>query len=182
MRSIPPRTKLARPMKTITPKEAHHKRSDPNALFLDVRTPAEIRECSIGDCTSVPHDKVAHCPDLDQLPRDQAIVLVCGSGKRAEIAGKALSEKGFTNLVVMEGGMQAWKKHDLPVTEGEAVMSLERQVRIAAGGLVALGSVLTFINPMWLALPVFVGCGLVFAGLTKTCGMGMLIAKMPWNQ
>ncbi len=77
-------------------------------------TPAEIRECSIGECTCVPHDKVAHCPDLEKLARDQTIVLVCGSGQRATIAGKALAEKGFTKLVVMEGGMQEWRKCDLP--------------------------------------------------------------------
>ena len=70
-------------MKTISPKEVHQRLNDPDAMFLDVRTPAEIRECSVGECTCVPHDKVAHCPDLDQLPRDQAIVLICGSGQRA---------------------------------------------------------------------------------------------------
>lgn len=169
-------------MKTISPKEAHQKRDDPETLFLDVRTPAEIRECSMGECTCVPHDKVAHCPDLDQLDRDRALVLVCGSGKRAEMAGKALAEKGFTNLKVMEGGMQGWKEDDLPVKEGKTVMSLERQVRIAAGALVAVGSLLAFFNPAWLVLPAFVGCGLIFAGLTDSCAMGTLIAKMPWNQ
>lgn len=169
-------------MKTITPKEAHQKRNDPEAIFLDVRTPAEIRECSLGECTSVPHDKVAHCPDLDKLPRDQSIVLVCGSGQRAGMAGKVLAEKGFTNLVVMEGGMQEWRRHELPVKTGKTIMSLERQVRITAGGLVAIGTGLGFFHPMWLVLPFLVGSGLVFAGLTNTCGMGMMIAKMPWNQ
>ena len=38
------------------------------------------------------------------------------------------------------------------------------------------------VHPGWLALPAFVGSGLVFAGITDTCGMGMLIARMPWNQ
>ena len=169
-------------MKTISPKEVHQRLNDPDAMFLDVRTPAEIRECSVGECTCVPHDKVAHCPDLDQLPRDQAIVLICGSGQRAAIAGKALAGKGFTNLMVMEGGMQEWRKVDLPVQEGKAVMSLERQVRIAAGALVSIGSVLGYFHPAWLILPVFVGCGLMYSGLTNSCGMGALIAKMPWNQ
>jgi rhodanese-related sulfurtransferase len=169
-------------MKTITPAEAQERKSKGHALFLDVRTPAEIRECSMGDCTSVPHDKVAHCPDLEKLPRDQSIVLVCGSGQRATMAGKALAEKGFTNLVVMEGGMQEWRKNELPVLEGKAIMSLERQVRIAAGSLVAIGTVLCYFHPAWLILPAFVGSGLVFAGLTNSCGMGAMIATMPWNQ
>jgi hypothetical protein len=67
-------------------------------------------------------------------------------------------------------------------------MSLERQVRIAAGALVATGAALAAFgpDPMWRQIGVglagFIGCGLVFAGVTDTCGMAMLIAKMPWNQ
>jgi len=62
-------------------------------------------------------------------------------------------------------------------------MSLERQVRIAAGSLGFLGAILTLTVNAWFALfSSFVGTGLVFAGLTDTCGMGMLLAKMPWNQ
>jgi hypothetical protein len=60
---------------------------------------------------------------------------------------------------------------------------LERQVRIAAGSLVLLGALLAWlVHPAFIALSAFVGAGLVFAGLTDTCGMGMLLARMPWNQ
>jgi Protein of unknown function (DUF2892) len=38
-----------------------------------------------------------------------------------------------------------------------------------------------FVNPNWIALSAFVGAGLAFAGVTDTCAMGMLIARMPWN-
>lgn len=169
-------------MKTITPPKAHEKKKEGEALFLDVRTPAEIRERAIEDCLRVPHDRVTHSSEIKDLPKDQAIILVCGSGKRAAKAGEALAEEGFTNLAVMEGGMQEWREHDLPVKEGKGVMSLERQVRVTAGSLVALGSALAWFHPLWLILPAFIGCGLVFSGLTNTCGMGMLISKMPWNR
>jgi hypothetical protein len=62
------------------------------------------------------------------------------------------------------------------------MMSLERQARIAAGALVFTGALLGyFVNPAWIALSGFVGAGLIFAGITDTCCMGMLIARMPWN-
>jgi len=62
-------------------------------------------------------------------------------------------------------------------------MSLERQVRIAAGSLVVIGAAVGhFVHPGGFALSTFVGAGLVFAGVTDTCGMGMLIARMPWNR
>jgi hypothetical protein len=62
------------------------------------------------------------------------------------------------------------------------VISLERQVRIGAGLLVLLGALLGWlVHPAFFALSAFIGAGLVFAGVTDWCGMGMLLAKMPWN-
>jgi len=71
----------------------------------------------------------------------------------------------------------------LPVVRGKKTISLERQVRIAAGSLVVLGVVLGWlIHPGLSGIAAFVGAGLVFAGVTDTCGMAMVLAKMPWNQ
>lgn len=170
-------------MRKITPKDVAKLKESGEALFIDVRTPAEIRQDQLDDCTCVPHEKVASCPNLDVLDRRKEIVLICASGKRAVIAAEALEKKGFKNLTIMEGGVSQWKADGLPVKEGKGAIALERQVRIAAGLLVAVGAALTFfVNPAWLILPAFVGCGLVFAGLTDTCAMGMMIAKMPWNR
>ena len=66
---------------------------------------------------------------------------------------------------------------------GKKAISLERQVRIATGLLVLLGAILGWlVHPAFVGLSAFVGAGLVFAGVTDTCGMGMLLAGMPWNQ
>jgi hypothetical protein len=71
----------------------------------------------------------------------------------------------------------------LTVVRGKKAISLERQVRIAAGLLVLVGAALgAFIHPAWIGLAAFVGAGLVFAGVTDTCGMGLLLARMPWNR
>jgi rhodanese-related sulfurtransferase len=62
------------------------------------------------------------------------------------------------------------------------VISLERQVRIAAGLLVLIGLLFAhFVNHWFIGLSAFVGAGLVFAGITDFCGMGLLLAKLPWN-
>ena len=70
----------------------------------------------------------------------------------------------------------------LPVVRGKKAISLERQVRIAAGSLVLVGAIgsLWFSPLIWLSA--FIGAGLVFAGVTDTCGMGLILARMPWNQ
>ena len=94
-----------------------------------------------------------------------------------------LEGAGFTNLVNVDGGTSAWQSAGLPVVEGKKVMSLERQVRIAAGSLVVIGVIVgQFVHPGGFALSAFIGAGLVFSAVTNTCGMGMLIAKMPWNR
>ncbi len=63
------------------------------------------------------------------------------------------------------------------------ILSPERRVRIAAGAIVILGALLAqFVSPAFVWLSGFVGAGLMFAGITDTWAMGMLIAKLPWNQ
>jgi len=60
-------------------------------------------------------------------------------------------------------------------------MSLERQVRIAAGLIVCLGVLLSWlVHPAFVALSALVGLGW-FSRHHDTCGMGLLLARMPWN-
>ncbi|HJZ53542.1 MAG TPA: YgaP-like transmembrane domain, partial [Gemmataceae bacterium] len=83
----------------------------------------------------------------------------------------------------VEDGTPAWERAGGPVVRGKKAVSLERQVRIAAGLLVLLGVVLALtIDPWFVLVSGFIGAGLVFAGVTDTCGMGLLLARMPWNQ
>jgi hypothetical protein len=95
-------------------------------------------------------------------------------------------EKAITqrqNVFNIEGGTQACVNDGLEVVRGKKFMSLERQVRIAAGSLVLIGIGLAYaVHPAFVGLSAFVGAGLIFAGVTDTCGMGMILAKMPWNQ
>lgn len=90
---------------------------------------------------------------------------------------------GLTNVINVEGGTRAWAEAGLPVNRDKSAISLERQVRIAAGLLVLAGVVLgVFVYPYLIGLSAFVGAGRVFAGVTDTCGMGLLLARMPWNR
>ncbi len=89
----------------------------------------------------------------------------------------------MANIHVLDGGVNAWLAAGLPTVKGTKRMSLERQVRIVAGGLAAVGGVLALlVNPWFAALPAVIGSGLVFAGVTDTCTMAMLLAKLPYNR
>ena len=124
------------------------------------------------------------CLRRQGFAKDQPIFVLCRSGSRAKQAAEKLEKDGFRECHVVEGGTLAWAEAGLPVNRGTSkVMSLERQVRIAAGAIVLCGVLLAhFVNPALMWLSGFVGAGLIFAGITDTCAMGMLISKLPWNQ
>ena len=79
--------------------------------------------------------------------------------------------------------MQAWAATGLPIERGTGrVWALERQVRFVAGLLVLLGVLLSLVSPWFVLLSGFIGAGLTFSAVTDTCGMGMMLARMPWNR
>ena len=79
--------------------------------------------------------------------------------------------------------MKDWQARGMPVRRVKAQMSLERQVRIVAGALAASGGIAALtVSPLFALIPAVIGSGLVFAGITDTCGMGMLLARLPYNR
>ena len=170
-------------MKTILPAELQKILAEnPNATVLDVRTPVEFAEVHVPQARSVPLDELK--PGALALPKDQPVYLLCRSGQRATKAAEKLAREGFLQPTVVAGGTLAWIEANLPVKRSNVkVISLERQVRIAAGALILIGVLLAqFVNARFIWLSGFVGAGLVFAGVTDFCGMGLLLAKMPWNK
>ena len=155
-----------------------------NSKVIDVRTPVEYREVHIGAARNLPLDRIdSLAAELSQSSATEPTYIVCKSGTRAQQACSRLAAAGCQNLVLVEGGTDAWVQAGLPVVRGKKAISLERQVRIAAGALVLTGVALGLAwHPGGFGLAAFVGAGLVFAGVTDTCGMGLLLAKMPWNQ
>jgi len=156
-----------------------------NLDIIDVRMPTEYETVHAVVARNVPLDSLS--PEDVMKARngtaDEPLYIICQSGSRSKSACEKFVAAGFANVVSVEGGTKAWDDAGLPVVRGEQSMSLERQVRIAAGFLVLLGTSLgVFVHPYILGLPAFVGAGLMFAGITDTCGMAMVLAKMPWNK
>lgn len=173
-------------LKSISPVQfAERRNAGIRVDVIDVRTPAEFREIHMEGARLVPLDRLN--PQAVMKERYGALTeplyVICRSGSRGKQACEKFLAAGFENVFNIEGGTLACEQAGLPVVRGKKTISLERQVRIAAGFLVLLGTLLGwFIHPYWLGLPAFVGAGLMFAGITDTCGMGMLLARMPWNQ
>lgn len=150
-------------------------------VLIDVRTPAEFRSEKIPQSVNMPLDEIQD--NAGSLQHQENIVLVCASGNRAQKAREALKAASI-EAIVLEDGLKGWKSANKPTEVNKSgIMSLERQVRIAAGFLAASGGILALtVHPYWALLSTFVGCGLVFAGITDTCGMAMLLAKLPFNR
>jgi rhodanese-related sulfurtransferase len=170
-------------IKTISTHELFEKRSQEiNPNVVDVRIPREFCGVHISGAVNVPFDRVAD-GEIALMAKESTVYVVCQRGVKAREACEMLSSNGVENIVLVEGGMEEWKKSGYEVVLGEGGVSIERQVRIAAGSLVLIGTLLgIFIHVWFLAVPLFVGAGLTFAGITDTCAMGMLMVRMPWNK
>jgi rhodanese-related sulfurtransferase len=171
---------------TIKPQELASLCKDGKKIeLIDVRTPVEYREVHVDVARNVPLDQL----DVNSLMQarngsaNEPLYVICKSGGRGQQACEKFVKAGFSNVVNVEGGTTACVEAGLPVVRGKKAMSLERQVRIAAGSLVLLGAILGwFVDTRFIGLSAFIGAGLVFAGISDTCGMGMMLARMPWNQ
>ena len=153
--------------------------------LVDVRSPAEFSAVHAEGAVLHPLDTLQPRQLVEQLGLSSAcpVVLLCASGNRAKKAAEMFLAEGIPHCLVVEGGTRAWEAAGLPVIRGKGMISIERQVRIGAGLLVVAGVLLGhLIHPGWYGLSGVVGCGLIFAGITDWCGMGHLLAKMPWNR
>lgn len=170
-------------MEKLTPKQVQEKLSkEKDAVCLvDVRGLDEFRSGHVPGAVCVPLDQIES--GTASIPRDKLVILSCQAGRRSAKAKEVLKTRGFGNLVEMEGGFSAWSATGLPVDRLRNTIPVMRQVLITAGALVLTGSLLgIFVNQAFLTVPVFVGAGLTFAGITGWCGLAFLLERMPWNR
>jgi rhodanese-related sulfurtransferase len=148
--------------------------------IVDVRSPAEYLSTHIPSSHNLPLDRL---PEVrDELGRaDAPLVLVCRSGQRATQAADQLAAH-VGELSVLDGGLEAWDDGHRPVRQGGTTWSLERQVRLVAGSIVASSIALSAVAPRAKWVAGAVGGGLTFAALTDTCAMGVALSKLPHNR
>lgn len=149
---------------------------------IDVREDAEYHAEHIAGAQLVPLS--AFTQRAGAIDTQQTVYVVCRSGTRATQAAGRLQQRGHPDVCVVEGGLQAWMAAGYPVERGtRRAWSLDRQVRFVAGSAVLLGVALAWlVHPGFMLLAACIGAGLVFSALTDTCGMAVVLARMPWNQ
>jgi len=169
-------------LQTITPDQAAQLLRQ-GATLVDVREPDEHARERIPGARNLPLSRLAGTELA--VPAGQPVLFHCRSGARtAGQAAQLAAKAGGCEAYIVEGGLDAWKRAGLPVAlDRRQPLELMRQVQIAAGSMVVLGVVLgALVAPGFYALSGFVGAGLVFAGVTGTCGLARILRLMPWNR
>jgi rhodanese-related sulfurtransferase len=153
------------------------------ALLLDVREPAEYKAGHIPGAQLAPLSTVTK--ERVVTAGGKKLVFQCKSGKRSCLAGdKLLAENPNLEIYTLDGGIDSWSRAGLPINEGDSyILPVDQQVQLTIGLGVLTGSLLGyFVSPKFFLLTGFFGAGLTFAGLSGTCGLAIMISKMPWNQ
>lgn len=156
--------------------------NEPSVRYIDVRSVTEFNDVHIKDALNIPIDMLMG--RIDELARSgKSYIVLCRTGNRSPMAADMLMQSGIQSVKVLDGGMIRWQKEGLPVVKGVGGVSLERQVRAIAGILILIGIVLAYlVNRLFIAVPIFVSCGLIYSGLTDNCFMAMLLMKLPYNK
>jgi rhodanese-related sulfurtransferase len=173
------------PIRTFGPADLESlSREHPELRMIDVRTPAEFASGHIRGSYNVP------LPDLSEHRTELTtagagpVVLICRSGRRADTAAEQLHAAGLDDVHVLEGGVQAWDASGRALLrlEGPHSWTIERQVRLVAGAVVAASTLTSVWWPPARAIAGALGLGLVIAAVTDTCAMGGLLARLPFNR
>ena len=171
-------------VKPVDPHTLNQWLSHDEALLIDVREPAEHSANRIAGAHLIPlgHINTAALPDMT----GKALVLHCLKGGRGQTAAeKLLAQNPALEIYNLEGGISAWNAAGLkslsPVTR-RPPLPLDRQIQLTIGlGLLATVALSLLVSPYFIALAAIFGTGLTIAGLTGFCGLGILMARMPWN-
>jgi len=169
-------------MKSITVSQLKELSKTPDTyVFVDVRTPSEFKSERIPFFINIPLPKIEEF--CQSLKKDQTLVVSCHSGMRSAKAAQLVSESVST-IYNVEGGLQAWKQASFEtIQEQRGGISIMRQVQLVIGTGSLIGIILSvYINPMFLWVPAFFASGLIFAGLSNTCGLAIFLGYMPWNK
>jgi rhodanese-related sulfurtransferase len=175
------------PFQEATPAQVRQWLQRGEAVLIDVREPDEFAREHIAGANLLPLSRFDPAQVRAKAKPEQRIVMQCRSGRRSADACRMAAPLAASGVQIFSlvGGIEAWKKENLPVEVNTAVsgISVMRQVQLVIGLCVLTGSVLAwFVDPRFLAIPAFFGAGLTFAGASGTCALATMIGWMPWNR
>ncbi len=95
---------------TVTPDEFEQAIAEPDVQLVDVRTPEEYEQGHIVGAMNIDWKNDAFADEAGQmLDKSKTVAVYCRSGHRSHEAGNKLYKMGYTHIVELQGGMEAWK-------------------------------------------------------------------------
>jgi rhodanese-related sulfurtransferase len=100
----------------ISPSALHQQIAAGTApAIFDVRSKSEYEAGHVPGAVHLPFWQVGRLWQKFAALRSQPVVVYCGHGPRAHIAGAALARRGFTNIAYLTGHMKKWRQLNLPL-------------------------------------------------------------------
>lgn len=168
------------PLPTIPANEAKRLINE-GALLVDIRSPDEHARERIPNAQLHPLPRIAPNSLGENAP---AVIFHCRSGFRTTANAAILMTAAKCNAYILEGGLEAWRDTGLPVIKDvKRPIDIMRQVQIMVGSIVLFGMLLgMLVTPAFNIVPIMMGGGLLFAGITGWCGMAKVLAFLPMNR
>jgi rhodanese-related sulfurtransferase len=157
--------------------------ADPKLQAVDVRESAEFSADGFVQ-GSVLAPLSADVSAAGLLDAQKPVYVLCRSGARSSKAAALLEARGFADVRVVTGGLEAWTSAGYPILrKGPGVWSLERQVRFCVALLILASFTLgRLVHPAFYVLSPLVAAGLLYSALTDSCAMAAVLAGLPWNR
>ncbi|MEX2533355.1 MAG: rhodanese-like domain-containing protein [Nitriliruptoraceae bacterium] len=155
-----------------------------DVVVIDVRTPGEFEAVHLAHAVNIPLGEIEGRGDEIRAlqANGKTVVLSCRTAARSHQAQERLVRQGIDGVAILDGGIVAWEADGNPVVRDVIRWDLERQVRLAAGSIVALSILVSIVLPGARFVAGFVGAGLVFAALSNTCAMAHVLSRLPYNR
>jgi len=169
-------------LENLKPKDVAQRIKSGKAQLIDIREPAERAGAFIPGSLSLPLSTIDDTDVL--LDTEKTAIFHCKTGIRTGANCDRLAALVPAPAFILDGGLDAWSDAGLPVKKDRsAPMEINRQVQITAGSLVFAGVILGgAVHAGFFALSGFIGLGLLYSGVSGTCGMAKILAAMPWNR
>ncbi|NJD30718.1 MAG: rhodanese-like domain-containing protein [Gammaproteobacteria bacterium] len=90
------------------------------AVLVDVRSQAEFDGGHVIDAKHIPQEQLASSAETLKKYREKVVITCCESGMRSGAAARVLQAQGFTKVVNLRGGLQAWRADNLPLVKSDA--------------------------------------------------------------
>lgn len=101
--------------KAVDVQEAVRLVNHSQGIFLDTRSPEQFKAGTVPQARNIPAADLA--TKMASLPKDKPIIVVCDQGSSASRTASTLQKAGYTQAVVLEGGLRGWLKEGMPLSK-----------------------------------------------------------------